>query len=68
MDKHIELYLKFEGFKVLAKNYPGIKSHDLFDRADVAENLMPKTTKEYDETCLIQALRTAMEEARKKGF
>ncbi|KAK2647584.1 hypothetical protein Ddye_015073 [Dipteronia dyeriana] len=84
MDKHIELsYCDFEGFKVLAKNYLRIDSHPLFEKirslleetkitpADVAENLMPKTTKgEAAESCLenlIQALlKTAKEEAMKK--
>ncbi|OMO79119.1 hypothetical protein CCACVL1_13897 [Corchorus capsularis] len=83
MDKHIELsYCKFEGFKVLAKNYLGLESHNLFDiienlleetnisPADVAESLMPKNIKGDAETCLenlIQALKTAKEEAKKKA-
>ncbi|KAK1563561.1 hypothetical protein Q3G72_029220 [Acer saccharum] len=84
MDKHIELsYCDFEGFKVLAKNYLSIDSHPLFEKirsllvetkitpADVAENLMPKTTKgDAAESCLenlIQALlKTVKEEAMKK--
>ncbi|GAB4832177.1 hypothetical protein Ancab_006194 [Ancistrocladus abbreviatus] len=54
MDKHIELsYCSYEAFKVLAKNYLRIDSHDLFPLisellsevkmtpADVAEHLMP---------------------------
>ena len=53
MDKHVELsYCRFEGFKVLAKNYLGITEHLLFDEvkrlleeveitpADVAEVLL----------------------------
>ncbi|OMP09758.1 hypothetical protein COLO4_05161 [Corchorus olitorius] len=83
MDKHIELsYCKFEGFKVLAKNYLGLESHNLFgiienlleetniSPADVAESLMPKSIKGDAETCLenlIQVLKTAKEEARKKA-
>ncbi|KAI3690170.1 hypothetical protein L2E82_48145 [Cichorium intybus] len=56
MDKHIELsYCCFETFKVLAKNYLDLESHELFSTisrlleetnmtpADVAENLMPKS-------------------------
>ncbi|CAH9076000.1 unnamed protein product, partial [Cuscuta epithymum] len=56
MDKHVELsYCRFEGFKVLAKNYLDIEGHSLFPRieqllterdmtpADVAETLMPKS-------------------------
>ncbi|KAI9154101.1 hypothetical protein LWI28_020899 [Acer negundo] len=84
MDKHIELsYCDFKGFKVLAKNYLSIDSHPLFEKirsllvetkitpADVAENLMPKTTKgDAAESCLenlIQALlKAAKEEAMKK--
>ncbi|KAK7269065.1 hypothetical protein RIF29_21781 [Crotalaria pallida] len=83
MDMHIELsYCGFEGFKVLAKNYMNLESHDLFDSirslleetnitpADVAENLMPKVVNEDVETCLerlIQALRNSKEEARMKA-
>ncbi|KAJ4769576.1 P-loop containing nucleoside triphosphate hydrolases superfamily protein [Rhynchospora pubera] len=53
MDKHIEMsYCDFESFRVLAKNYLGIQSHDLYGTisklleevkitpSDVAENLM----------------------------
>jgi chaperone BCS1 len=76
MDKHIELsYCSFEAFKVLAKNYQRIKSHDLFERigellgetkitpADVAEHLMPKNMKGDPEACLrglIQVLEKAI--------
>ncbi|RDX90322.1 AAA-ATPase ASD, mitochondrial, partial [Mucuna pruriens] len=79
MDKHIELsYCRFEAFKVLAKNYLDVHSHHLFPTianllevanvtpADVAENLMPKSVNEDQETCLfnlIQALQMAKEEA-----
>ncbi|XP_060179147.1 AAA-ATPase At3g28580-like [Lycium barbarum] len=83
MDKHIELsYCCFESFKVLAKNYLDVESHDHFPEirrlleetnmtpADVAENLMPKSSKENVDTCLerlIKALETAKEEARLKA-
>ncbi|KAF3444736.1 hypothetical protein FNV43_RR14429 [Rhamnella rubrinervis] len=83
MDKRIELsYCSFEAFKVLANNYLDIDSHPLFPKiecmlketditpADVAENLMPKSVTEDAETCLeslIEALKTAKEEARKKA-
>ncbi|XP_071694213.1 AAA-ATPase ASD, mitochondrial-like [Rutidosis leptorrhynchoides] len=74
MDMHIELgYCCFEAFKVLANNYLYIDSHELFDRirimlgetditpADVAENLMPKSSPGDPERCLkslINALET----------
>ncbi|XVF16527.1 hypothetical protein REPUB_Repub10bG0039400 [Reevesia pubescens] len=80
MDKHIELsYCGFEAFKVLAKSYQKLESHNLFPRvqellaearmtpAEVAEHLMPKTASGDPETCLeslIQALESAKEEAR----
>ncbi|GMY24138.1 aaa-atpase asd, mitochondrial [Fagus crenata] len=83
MEKHIELsYCGFEAFKVLAKNYLDVDSHQLFATighlleetkmtpADVAENLMPKSLDEDAETCLknlIEAIKTAKEEARKKA-
>ena len=82
MDMHIELsYCGFEGFKVLAKNYLSLESHDSFDTirglleetnitpADVAENLMPKVGNEDVERSLerlIQALKSSKEEARMK--
>ncbi|CAA2982836.1 AAA-ATPase ASD, mitochondrial-like [Olea europaea subsp. europaea] len=79
MDKHIELsYCSFEAFKVLAKNYLDIKSHHLFGRidillqetkmtpADVAENLMPKSTEEDGEACLVRLIQ-ALEEAKVKA-
>ncbi|KAL5976698.1 hypothetical protein ACLOJK_021031 [Asimina triloba] len=84
MDKHIEMsYCSFEGFKVLAKNYLDLDSHPLFEDirqliqvfqitpADVAENLMPKsstlTADENSQACLsnlIRYLRTAKEEVQ----
>ncbi|KAB2633451.1 mitochondrial chaperone BCS1-B [Pyrus ussuriensis x Pyrus communis] len=82
MDKHIELsYCTFDGFRVLAKNYLRIESHEMFEEieklmgvtkmtpADVAENLMPKSPNDNPEKCLlnfIQALEEAMEEGAKK--
>ncbi|KAK2999937.1 hypothetical protein RJ639_024022 [Escallonia herrerae] len=83
MDKHIKLsYCSFEAFKVLAKNYLKLESHHLFAKisglleetemtpADVAENLMPKTSPGNAETCLeslIGALEKAKEEAQIKA-
>lgn len=80
MDKHIELsYCGFEAFKVLARNYLYLETHDLFEKirvlleeiqmtpADVAENLMPKTSPADAEGCLrslIGALETAKEEKK----
>ncbi|GFP79963.1 probable mitochondrial chaperone bcs1-b [Phtheirospermum japonicum] len=71
MDKHIELsFCKYEGFKVLAKNYLEIEEHVLFESvekligeveitpADVAENLMAKSAKEGPEQCLLNLIRT----------
>ncbi|PWA67988.1 AAA+ ATPase domain-containing protein [Artemisia annua] len=84
MDKHIELsYCRFEAFKVLAKNYLDIESHDLFATieqllgetnmtpADVAENLMPKSSEENADVCLsnlIKSLEDTKEEARLKAI
>ena len=58
MDKQIEMsYCLFEGFKVLAKNYLDVVEHGLFGEiqrlleetdmlpTDVADNLMPMSTK-----------------------
>lgn len=54
-DKHIELSCCLEAFKVLARNYLDLETHELFERitrllgetdmtpADVADNLMPKS-------------------------
>lgn len=82
MDKHIELsFCSFDGFKVLAKNYLKLETHQMFETiqrlmgevkmtpADVAENLMPKSPQDDPERCLsnfIQALEEAKEEAAKK--
>ncbi|KAM0005808.1 putative AAA+ ATPase domain, ATPase, AAA-type, core, AAA-type ATPase domain-containing protein [Helianthus debilis subsp. tardiflorus] len=84
MDKRIEMsYCCFETFKVLAKNYLDLDSHELFETisrmlaetkmtpADVAENLMPKSDEENAEVCLknlIKALEEAKEEARLKAI
>ncbi|XP_007217212.2 AAA-ATPase ASD, mitochondrial [Prunus persica] len=83
MDKHIELsYCCYEAFKVLARNYLDLESHELFETierllgetnmtpADVAENLMPNSVTEEADSCLknlIEAIETAKEEARKKA-
>ncbi|KZV20226.1 hypothetical protein F511_01083 [Dorcoceras hygrometricum] len=86
MDKHIELaYCGFKAFTILAKNYLDLDmdhSNDLFAKirqlledtkmtpADVAENLMPKSSDDDAETCLgrlIEALEEAKEEARVKA-
>ncbi|KAM7280769.1 hypothetical protein ACFE04_007903 [Oxalis oulophora] len=83
MDKHIELsYCDFEGFKVLAKNYLSLETHELFDTvrvmleevnttpADVAENLMPKSILGDPDTCLeslVCALKKAKEQAMVKA-
>ncbi|KAK9067249.1 hypothetical protein SSX86_014575 [Deinandra increscens subsp. villosa] len=82
MDKHVELaYCGFEAFRVLARNYLYLESHDLFEEirrllaeaemtpADVAENLMPKTSPADPESCLrslIGALEKVKEEANLK--
>ncbi|KAJ9537727.1 hypothetical protein OSB04_030460 [Centaurea solstitialis] len=84
MDKHIELsYCCFESFKVLAKNYLDVESHELFATigrlleetnmtpADVAENLMPKSDEDNADSCLnnlIKSLEDAKEEARLKAI
>ncbi|KAL5582428.1 hypothetical protein UlMin_014870 [Ulmus minor] len=83
MDKHIQLsYCCFEAFKVLAKNYLNVESHELFLKiesllgetnmtpADVAENLMPKSDNEDADSCLnclIEALEKTKEDERKKA-
>lgn len=84
MDKHIVLsYCCFESFKVLANNYLDVVESDVYfpairrlleetnmTPADIAENLMPKSSKENADTCLerlIKALETAKEEAKLKA-
>ncbi|KAF3650383.1 putative mitochondrial chaperone BCS1-A-like isoform 2 [Capsicum annuum] len=84
MDKHIGLsYCCFESFKVLAHNcLDAVESHVYFPEihglleetnmtpADIAENLMPKSSKKNADICLerlIKALETAKEEAKLKA-
>lgn len=84
MDKHIEMsYCSFEAFKVLAKNYLNLDSHEecfqeirclLSEReistADVAESLMPKSAEmAADESLgnLIEALKEAKKEETENG-
>ena len=83
MDMYIEMsYCGSEAFKVLAKNYLDVDSHELFETidhllketdmtpADVAENLMPKSQNEDAENCLkklIEVIKTATAEATKKA-
>ncbi|KAI4387769.1 hypothetical protein MLD38_000174 [Melastoma candidum] len=87
MDKRIEMsYCCFEAFKLLARNYLGLEdAHELFPRvrdllkvaemtpADVAENLMPKSTEDDVDKCiknLVAALENKVkqdEEAREKA-
>ncbi|CAA7051967.1 unnamed protein product [Microthlaspi erraticum] len=75
MDNHIEMsYCRFEAFKVLAKNYLEIESHDLYGEiermveetdmspADVAENLMPKSEEEDADICLKRLVKSLEEE------
>ncbi|KAJ6960570.1 hypothetical protein NC653_038563 [Populus alba x Populus x berolinensis] len=66
MDKSIEMsYCRFEAFKVLAKNYLELESHELFGKI---EELLGKT--KIDLTCLkclIEALEASKEEARKES-
>ncbi|RHN49977.1 putative ATPase, AAA-type, core, P-loop containing nucleoside triphosphate hydrolase [Medicago truncatula] len=79
MDMHIEMsYCSYQVFKMLAKNYLDVESHDdLFPiiekllgetnmtPADVAENLMPKTIIEDVETC-VKNLIQSLEISKKK--
>ncbi|KGN64267.1 AAA-ATPase ASD, mitochondrial [Cucumis sativus] len=77
MDKHIELsYCSYEAFKVLAKNYLNVETHELFEEikelfnnvkmspADVAENLMPKSREEAEEHAL-RRLIGSLEETKR---
>ncbi|CAM8933673.1 unnamed protein product [Rhodiola kirilowii] len=75
MDLHIEMsYCTHEAFKVLAKNYMGLDTHELFSKignllgevemspADVGEKLMSKSQQPNADKCLeelIQALEAA---------
>ncbi|XP_073220828.1 LOW QUALITY PROTEIN: AAA-ATPase ASD, mitochondrial-like [Cicer arietinum] len=84
MDKHIEMsYCGYQAFKILAKNYLDVESHDeLFPiiekllgetnmtPADVAENLIPKSINDDFQTCLnnlIQSLHTSKQKAEEKA-
>jgi chaperone BCS1 len=76
-------YCGYQAFKVLAKNYLHIESHDFLfpiiekllgetnmTPADVAENLMPKSVTDDYETCLkslIESLEIAKEKAQLKA-
>ncbi|XP_013596605.1 PREDICTED: ATP-dependent zinc metalloprotease FtsH-like [Brassica oleracea var. oleracea] len=75
MDNHIEMgYCRFEAFKVLAKNYLEVETHELYGEierlveeidmspADVAENLMPKSDEEDAEVCLMRLVKSLEEE------
>ncbi|XP_044949506.1 AAA-ATPase At3g28580-like isoform X1 [Hordeum vulgare subsp. vulgare] len=78
MDKHIEMsYCRFEGFKVLAKNYLDVIEHELFGEiqqlldetdmspADVAENLMPMSKKKKrDPDVCLTGLIEALKQAK----
>ncbi|KAJ6960571.1 hypothetical protein NC653_038563 [Populus alba x Populus x berolinensis] len=65
MDKSIEMsYCRFEAFKVLAKNYLELESHELFGKI---EELLGKTNLETCLKCLIEALEASKEEARKES-
>ncbi|CAG7895458.1 unnamed protein product [Brassica rapa] len=78
MDNHIEMsYCRFEAFKVLAKNYLEIESHELYGEierlleetdmspADVAETLMPKSDEEDADVCIKRLVKTVEEEKAK---
>ncbi|KAG7563897.1 AAA+ ATPase domain, partial [Arabidopsis suecica] len=78
MDNHIEMsYCKFEAFKVLAKNYLEIETHDLYGEierkleetdmspADVAETLMPKSDEEDADICIKRLVKTLEDEKEK---
>ncbi|KAJ4801424.1 P-loop containing nucleoside triphosphate hydrolases superfamily protein [Rhynchospora pubera] len=83
MDLHIEMsYCTFEAFKVFARNYLGIETHDLFSTieklflevnvspADVAEGLMSRSLRNADvDACLanlVEVLNLAKEEMSKR--
>ncbi|KAJ1700888.1 hypothetical protein LUZ63_000667 [Rhynchospora breviuscula] len=82
MDVHIEMsYCTFEAFKVFARNYLGIETHDLFSTieklllevnvspADVAEGLMSRSLRNADvDECLanlVEVLNLAKKEMSK---
>ncbi|KAG6394596.1 hypothetical protein SASPL_145185 [Salvia splendens] len=79
MDEHIELsYCGFEAFKILAKNYLEVDSHELFANirqllnetemspADVADKLMRKSDGENADGNLMR-LSKALEEVQEKN-
>ncbi|GAB4826215.1 AAA-ATPase ASD, mitochondrial [Ancistrocladus abbreviatus] len=82
MDMHIEMsYCGFEAFKVLAKNYLDLDSHDLFPTikrlleetsmipADVAENLMSNSSNVDVNVCLenlVKEVEKTKEDAKLK--
>ncbi|XP_042030668.1 AAA-ATPase ASD, mitochondrial-like [Salvia splendens] len=78
MDEHIELsYCGFEAFKILAKNYLEVDSHELFAKirqllnetemspADVADKLMRKSDGEDADGNLMRLIK-ALEEVQEK--
>ncbi|KAJ7970932.1 AAA-ATPase [Quillaja saponaria] len=80
MDMHIEMsYCKFEAFKVLAKNYLDVESHNLFGKikglleesnmvpADVAENLMSKSDIKDVESCLENLVQSLERDIKQKA-
>ncbi|XP_047976202.1 AAA-ATPase At3g28580-like [Salvia hispanica] len=79
MDKHIEMsYCCFEAFRVLAKNYLGLDSHEDFEgvrrllsdieitTADVAESLVPKSPEMGADECLENLMEALRKRKRKK--
>ncbi|RCV39209.1 hypothetical protein SETIT_8G204900v2 [Setaria italica] len=80
MDKHIEMsYCRYEAFKLLASNYLQITEHEFFEQfgeiqqlleeidmspADVAENLMPMSTKKKDPGMCLAGLVVALKNAK----
>ncbi|KAG6392821.1 hypothetical protein SASPL_147048 [Salvia splendens] len=79
MDEHIELsYCGFEAFKILAKNYLEVDSHELFAKirqllnetemspADVADKLMRKSDGEDADGNLMRLIK-ALEEVQEKN-
>lgn len=79
MDKHIEMsYCCFEAFKVLAKNYLNLDSHEKFEKircllseteiitADVAENLMLKSADVGADECLENLITDLMHKTKEK--
>ncbi|KAJ4900940.1 AAA-ATPase [Raphanus sativus] len=78
MDNHIEMsYCRFEAFKILAKNYLEIETHELYGEierlleetdvspADVAETLMPKSDEDVADVRIKRLVKTLEEEKEK---